>query len=371
MNDYTTALNAHLARYKTDRLGVSQPGPWKDSKGKTHYYDHILPEGLDFLNLLEGIRSEFQAYLADHSKIGLHRYFRHLNSSQAFAFNFFYPYFAAGSASATVVCQSLGLDLDASVDGWCFEDVQYDNTNVHFVWQTSKGTKVFCEVKLSEAEFGKAANDDEHKKKLEGTYRQRLNELVSPDLLEEATFFKHYQLLRNVSLLNQTPGSDLVILLPRANVSLMPQLARVREGLRPEFRNRFHVAYIEDAIHALESSESLPQKLRAHAVALREKYIHESPVVFDDANDRAYLTWKDEHPDYFVLTSNRSLTPRHTVIHRATCPKVSILTGNAQPGGFTRDYLKVGARTISELQAWATQKRSDAEYRECTFCSGK
>ena len=46
MNDYTTALNAHLARYKAGRLGVSQPGPWKDGKGNVHYYGHILPEGL-------------------------------------------------------------------------------------------------------------------------------------------------------------------------------------------------------------------------------------------------------------------------------------------------------------------------------------
>jgi hypothetical protein len=97
----------------------------------------------------------------------------------------------------------------------------------------------------------------------------------------------------------------------------------------------------------------------------------DSLVVFDDADDRAYLNWKGEHPDYFVLTSNRSLTPRHTVIHRATCTKVSVLTGNAKPGGFTRNYIKVGARTISELQAWVTRKRSDAGYRECAICSAK
>lgn len=97
----------------------------------------------------------------------------------------------------------------------------------------------------------------------------------------------------------------------------------------------------------------------------------ESPVVFDDVDDRAYLNWKGEHPDYFVRTSNRGLTPRHTAIHRATCTKISMLTGNAQPGGFTRNYIKVGARTSSELQAWVSRKRSDAGYRECAICSAK
>jgi hypothetical protein len=57
-------------------------------------------------------------------------------------------------------------------------------------------------------------------------------------------------------------------------------------------------------------------------------------LVFDD--DDIYLAWVNTHPEGYILTSNKSLTPRHTVIHRATCDKIKVLSGNAQSGGFTR-----------------------------------
>ena len=273
MIDYKDKLYAHLASYKTQRLGISQLGTWKDPKGEVHSYGHILPDGLEYLNLLEPIRSEMRAYLAAHPDIKLHKDFKHLNSSQAFAFNLFFPYFAVGGSGARALSSALGLDMDVSSEGWRFEEVHDENTNVDVVWKSQAGQKVFCEVKLSEAEFSKAKNDQRHHDKLRDVYRPRLAGVVSPDLLEPKTFFAHYQLLRNVSLLHVDEGSQLVILFPGANKALNPQLKRVLDGIKPSYRGRVHVVHIEDALNSLCANESLAQPLRAHASALKEKYV--------------------------------------------------------------------------------------------------
>lgn len=94
-----------------------------------------------------------------------------------------------------------------------------------------------------------------------------------------------------------------------------------------------------------------------------------SSVVGPFKNDDEYLAWVRSHPSSFILTSNKSLTPRHTVIHRATCPKILVLTGNAATGGFTRKYIKVGAASVSSLREWLAREREDASARECSVCS--
>jgi hypothetical protein len=88
-------------------------------------------------------------------------------------------------------------------------------------------------------------------------------------------------------------------------------------------------------------------------------------------SDAEYLTWIAEHPNWFVLTSNRSLTPRHTVIHQATCVTIAQLRGTAQPGGFTRRYIKVGGASVSSLRQWILSNRPNGSVRECPRCAGK
>lgn len=275
MNAYRDALQSHLADYKIRRLGITQQGIWKGRDGVLHTYGHILPDGLEYLNLLESIRAEMRAYLAGHTEVKLHKDFKHLNSSQALAFNLFFPYFSAGGASARALSSALGLDMEVPREAWQFEEIQDEKTNVDVVWESATGQKVYCEVKLSEAEFGKAKNDDTYLDRLCKIYRPRLTGLVSPDLLEANVFFEHYQLLRNISLLHNDSVSQLLILFPRANSTLIPQLERVLTGIQPSHRHRVHVAHLEDVIDSLCSSESLPPELRFYASALREKYIPE------------------------------------------------------------------------------------------------
>lgn len=268
MKKYQSILQTHLASYAKNRLGVYEEGTYQ---GRT--YSHILPARLRFLNFLEPVRAELQSYLAEHRDIKLHKYFHHLNSSQAFAFNFFYPYFAAGGKSAKALSTLLG--VDAAVKDLKFEVVpdEAEGTNVDAVWSVAGGATVFCEVKLSEADFGKAEKDERHIRKLAKIYRPRLTGLVSDNLLQEKVFFKHYQLLRNIALLADNEKDQLVLLMPRANESLSPQLKTVLAGTMPDVRKRIHVAYIEDCLTALMTSQAVPPELRLFAKALWEKYV--------------------------------------------------------------------------------------------------
>lgn len=268
MKSYLSTLQAHLATYKRNRLGIVEDGTFK---GKP--YPHILPAELRFLNFLEPVRAELQAHLKSNPGIKLHQYFHHLNSSQAFAFNFFYPFLAAGGQTARAFSTVLGVDADAVQ--WAFEVVPdaIENTNVDVAWQTAGGATVFCEVKLSEADFGRAKNDERHRDKLAKIYRPRLEGHISDALLAEEAFFGHYQLLRNVSLMAGSEKDRLVLLMPRANESLSPQLKTVLAGTQPNVRSRIHVAYIEDCLSALMTSQSVTPELSSYVSSLWEKYV--------------------------------------------------------------------------------------------------
>lgn len=265
---YQSALREHLASYASKKLGVSEEGKFR---GKS--YPHILPIELEYLNILEPIRAEVQCYLKNNRNIKLHQCFHHLNSSQAFAFNLFYPYFSKNGLSANILSGALGFKTSV-VNWWKFEWIPdpIENTNVDFAWNTSEQITVYCEVKLSEAEFGTARCDERHQRKLAEIYRPRLKNLVSKELLEEKTFFNHYQLLRNVSFLTDQ-NSHLVLLMPRENKALNPQLTTVMAGLNPNTRERVHIAYIEDVIKELKSEQTLLPELQTYASYLWEKYV--------------------------------------------------------------------------------------------------
>lgn len=268
MKRYATNLKQHLGHYASERLGVEEHGIYKGQR-----YAHILPARLRYLNLLEPVRAELQAYLKAHPRIKEHQFFHHLNSSQAFTLNLFYPYFVEGSPTARILAKSLGVDTE--VDAWEFEAIldKDEGTNVDVLWTTVDGARIFCEVKLSENEFGQAKNDARHQKKLTDIYTPRLLSLVSDELLVPRTFFKHYQILRNVSLLAERNADRLVFLMPRENETLSGSLNRVLAGIEASVSRRIHIAYIEDCLDDLETSGDLPLPLRVYSSALKEKYV--------------------------------------------------------------------------------------------------
>jgi Restriction Endonuclease associating with ARP len=268
MTNYTERLMAHLQDYKNNTLGIADNGEWRGKQ-----YGHILPPAMQFNNLLEHIREDFQLYLRSHPEISLHKGFHHLNSSQAFAFNLFYPYFVAGGATARHLSKIMG--VDKGVAEWAFETIPdtIEGTNVDVCWTAADGTTTYCEVKLSETEFGKTKNDARHRHKLEAIYRPRLIGMVKPEILEEDTFFKHYQLLRNISLLHENEHDHLVLFFPRENSTLAPQVERVMNAVLPEIERRITIAYWEVCIEQLIQESQKSRVLAEHASQLRNKYL--------------------------------------------------------------------------------------------------
>jgi hypothetical protein len=118
MTSYADALKAHLATYKRERLGVLEDGLWLKNQRP---YSHILPEGLRRLNVLETIRREFwQFHESRETVIRLHSDFHHLNSSQAFAFNVFFPFFGLPGVAPALLLRALGIEA-RGVNKWALE----------------------------------------------------------------------------------------------------------------------------------------------------------------------------------------------------------------------------------------------------------
>ena len=270
MMTYQMALRKHLAEYKDRRLGVREAGVYRKT-GRA--YQHLLPSNLRYLNLLESIRAEFREYLRHNPAVRLHPDFHHLNSSQALAFNLFFPFLSSGGDAARLMAKALGPGGD--VREWHFEYVPdpEEGTNVDVAWQNSKGTWVFCEVKLSEGEFGCAKPDQRHEKKLREIYSPRLQGLIDERLLEFGEFCRHYQLLRNISLLATHADSHVVFLIPEQNGILISALNAVLGSLAEPVRHRVRVVYLEKVLTSIKNDSTLNPELKVCAAQLEEKYV--------------------------------------------------------------------------------------------------
>lgn len=269
MSTYAKHLNAHLASYKTKYLGAFEPGKYI-YRGEELRYDHILPREQAWLNLLAQYRPDIQQYLSDRPEIALHRYFHHLNSSQAFALNLFFPYFEKGGAYQLLAAMGSAGHLTSWVPEYIVD--AEEGTNVDVSW-LSGGVRTYCEVKLSEQEFGTAKDDERHRGKLERIYRPSLVGACAPEWLQPESFFQNYQLFRNLWLISREPGSNLVFLAPRANRRIWTQLTAFFGILHEPIATRVRAVAIEDVIESLAAAADLPPALRTYAELLRDKYI--------------------------------------------------------------------------------------------------
>jgi hypothetical protein len=265
---YQKRLERHLAEYKKHRLGVRANGEFIHN-GVAREYGHILPPEIKWLNIPEPFRREVYEYLRVNSHIRPHKYFHHLNSSQAFALALFYPYLTRAPG---VLAKAVGVAAPAD---WTFEAVPdaSEGTNVD-VWLTARGVETFCEVKLSEREFGAAKSDAKHREKLATIYAPVLRGQVDDRLLEEPAFFKHHQILRNLWLAarRKHENDQVVFLMPRANAGLTAQLDTVLRQVGKPLRVRVRIVYVEALLERLAAERSA-RGLGWYAQLLREKYV--------------------------------------------------------------------------------------------------
>ncbi len=241
-------------------------------KGRELRCGHILPKELKRLNVLESFRSEIHEYLRVNGKVRLHKYFHHLNSSQAFALNLFFPFFEGGPEASSALTRALG--SSGSVTSWIPEHVPdaAEGTNVDVSWLNDQGNWTHCEVKLSEQEFGKAKPDARHLDKLRGIYGPVLQPYCPAALLEPQAFFGYYQILRNVWLAARDPKASVVFLLPTDNETLWIPLREVVSSLAPTLQRRVHMTSMEAVFATLGVDKKCPAKMVWYAQLLREKY---------------------------------------------------------------------------------------------------
>ena len=268
MKDFATTLTTHLARYKQEVLGVTENGIWLRNGQE---YNHILPQYLYKLNLVEGIRNACLAHDRI-TRIQLHRDFHHLNSSQAFALNLFFPLLGSVEPEPELLLDALGF-ADAALVAWEFEAVpDYDEgTNFDLLLTLSNGNRIFIEVKLTEREFGTARNDKTHRVKRDTVYRPRLEGKVVPQALEDEVFFRQYQLMRNISYAG-TAGA-VVLLFPKANTSISQQAENFLQCyLQPKVKHSVRIVHAEELIVALLGSPRLPALARGCLEEVALKY---------------------------------------------------------------------------------------------------
>lgn len=192
-------LLEHLKDYKIQKLKIPESGTFK-SNGKLVKKDHILPKEKESKNLLdEGFhKDELKVYEELKKEKKLHRYFHHLNSSQAMAINFLEPLIQKDMLSYVLsndkskVCEEF-FEYELHNDE-TFEKKPHTKTNFDFFIKTNS-KRHFYEFKYTEASFGSAKKDEIHSQKYEKVYKPALKK-VCKTIPEEKQFLNEYQLWR-------------------------------------------------------------------------------------------------------------------------------------------------------------------------------
>lgn len=81
-------------------------------------------------------------------------------------------------------------------------------------------------------------------------------------------------------------------------------------------------------------------------------------------DDQEYLRWIAEHPDGYVVNTNRQPRPAYLVLHLANCGAISGRPTNGS--SWTGRYLKMCAPQIAPLTDWATELGGNL--RRCGRC---
>jgi hypothetical protein len=265
--NYDKTLKAHLDEYRRGRLGGVESGVL-EKNGVERPYGHILPADLKWLNILEPFRAEVMAYQSTNG-LRLQRYFHHLNSAQAFAFNLLIPLAQHAPEKLALILNTpaiTALQLEQCAD-------PDERTPVDVQWMTDTSASVYCEVKLSETEFGTTDPTGRHPRRVEETYRPVLERYVSSALWEDkgALFYQFFQVYKNLWLAARSghESDEVRFLLPVANSTLIEQLQEALNFVGPAIRSRVRILHVEDVLRKLAESPETAWYGRL----LEEKYV--------------------------------------------------------------------------------------------------
>ncbi len=245
---------AHLSRYKVDSLGIREDGIFRYRK-RNIPKSHILPIALRDRNILEQYRHEF--FTSSHSKISFHRYFHHLNSSQALCINFFYPLIAENKLE--LFLKFLGVDPVSDFEALFEKESDIEKakrrTSFDFFMRLDGIRKIYVEVKYTEQGFARAKHDEEHRKKFHETYLPLLKDkedFLVPECRDESFFLDHYQVLRNLVHMNDKDA--VVLFFASANSVVTKQAGYARDHLLTDKgKAQLRIVYLEEIVPLLET----------------------------------------------------------------------------------------------------------------------
>lgn len=238
-----------LASYRKERLGIEKPGFFK-YRGQILPKEHILPTEFKKDNIIQNYRDSF--FSSASSQINFHKYFHHLNSSQALCINFFFPLMQDDKLD--LILELLQLPKRTIAGAHFEKESELENnagrrTNFDFYMKLSDNVKIYFEIKYSETEFGKAKNDDAHRDKYSKTYHPLLknNNFINPEYHKIDNFLDSYQIMRN--LCHISDNSYVVFVFPKENhnIHLQTQSAQ-KKILTDKGRYKFRILHLESTI---------------------------------------------------------------------------------------------------------------------------
>ncbi|MBU3112692.1 PGN_0703 family putative restriction endonuclease [Clostridium lacusfryxellense] len=234
LRDYQTKIKGHLGAYKRNKLKILEDGIF-NYQGKELLYEHILPVDKRELNIIEKYRSDF--FQSDYSNINFHKYFHHLNSSQAMCINFFYPLIKENLLESILSVINIKGEINYNSKDICFEkgsELETNakrKTNFDFYIKLTSGIKVYFEIKYSENEFGKAKHDEEHKNKFNDIYMPLIkdNPAIEKSYKTEDIFLDNYQIMRNIAHVSE--DSYVIFIYPKENQGIRKTALSARKNI--------------------------------------------------------------------------------------------------------------------------------------------
>jgi len=285
LNDFEKKVKKHMELYKQNVLKIADPGVYIHN-GNEHKMHHILPVKLSDLNILNPYNTDtgLMQYFDFNKK---HRYFHHLNSSQAMCINFFFPLIKYRKLD--VVLKMLNIEGEPAYNTVKFEkesDLEkgkYRKTNFDFYFETTEGKKIYFEIKYTENGFGAYSfglngneeSDREHDETFLNTYQMIFdnNPAIEERFKQKEVFFKHYQLMRN--LLHIDNDSYVIFLYPEGNKAVRSAARNAKEEvIKPQWRRQFKPVTWESLIKAIDIFINQDDLLDYYKNSFRVKYLN-------------------------------------------------------------------------------------------------
>lgn len=253
LNYRMSLIKPHMEYYKENILKITKKGEYQGSK-----YPYILPKEDKGKNLIAIVDEYNDSLNAQYKKIeeDIHPYFSHLNSSQAFALNFFVPMMQENKTDSFFDFDHNPINFNSKETG--FEKVLTlfdkeslkEGTNLDVCFETTKGSYITVEVKYSEENFGTAEADNQHNEKYEKIYKPALKDLlISETSLSKVKFFSQYQLWRN--LIYTTKDCDVCFIFPEFRTDLAEEIKDARKICNSDCQKRIHFLFVNDFVQKM------------------------------------------------------------------------------------------------------------------------